>query len=62
MNLIKEKLSTVKNWLPLFFIFMVYGNLSSTETNSPLEMELLVYNTHGLPAIFARDNPDKRFP
>lgn len=33
-----------------------------TETNSPIELRLLVYNTHGLPAIFARDNPDKRFP
>ena len=27
-----------------------------------VEMSLLVYNTHGLPAVFARDNPKERFP
>ena len=39
---------------------------SSTEANfepsNAKELTLLVYNTHGLPEFFARDNPKKRFP
>ena len=27
-----------------------------------IELNLLVYNTHGLPTVFARDNPRERFP
>ena len=26
-----------------------------------IELNLLVYNTHGLPTFFARDNPQERF-
>ena len=44
------------------FTLMVSGKLASAKIDSPIEMELLVYNTHGLPTAFAKDNPDKRFP
>jgi hypothetical protein len=41
---------------------LVYGNLASAESNNPIELKLLVYNTHGLPAVFSKDDPVRRFP
>ena len=38
------------------------GVLSGDKTPVAVEMSLFVYNTHGLPAVFARDNPKERFP
>lgn len=38
------------------------GVLSEDRIPVALEMSLFVYNTHGLPAVFARDNPKERFP
>ena len=35
--------------------------LEATISNST-ELSILVYNTHGLPAVFARDKPSNRFP
>ena len=36
--------------------------LLATKTAGATELKLLVYNTHGLPAIFAGDKPNERFP
>ena len=36
--------------------------LPPTTTPNAIELNLLVYNTHGLPTIFARDKPHERFP
>jgi endonuclease/exonuclease/phosphatase family metal-dependent hydrolase len=36
--------------------------LLATKTAGATELKLLVYNTHGLPAIFAGDKPSERFP
>ena len=36
--------------------------LSKDRIPVAVEMSLFVYNTHGLPAVFARDNPKERFP
>ena len=38
------------------------GVLSEDRIPVAVEMSLLVYNTHGLPAVFARDKPKERFP
>ena len=38
------------------------GVLSQEKIPVAVEISLLVYNTHGLPAVFARDKPEKRFP
>ena len=35
---------------------------SQNDASRSTELNLLVYNTHGLPAIFAADEPEKRFP
>jgi hypothetical protein len=43
--------------LTIFF----YLNLISTNLSSE-EIKILTYNTHGLPAVFARDDPEERFP
>ena len=40
----------------LFYLCFISTNLSSEE------IEILVYNTHGLPAAFAGDDPEERFP
>ena len=37
-------------------------SLPANTSPDPIELNLLVYNTHGLPAIFARDRPQDRFP
>ena len=39
-----------------FYLSLISTNLSSEE------IKILVYNTHGLPAVFAGDDPEKRFP
>ena len=36
--------------------------MSEDRTSVAVDISLLVYNTHGLPAVFARDNPRERFP
>ena len=46
----------------LFSLSLVCGNLTSAESAKPTELKLLVYNTHGLPAVFLRDDPVRRFP
>jgi len=46
----------------LFCLSLVCGNLASAESNNPIELKLLVYNTHGLPAVFSKDDPVRRFP
>ena len=54
--------------LILLTILCLFSNFSCADVfseNRPrvaVEMSLLVYNTHGLPAFFARDNPGERFP
>lgn len=40
----------------LFYLCFISTNLSSEE------IEILVYNTHGLPSAFAGDDPEERFP
>ena len=40
----------------------VADSSSPQTTPNAIELNLLVYNTHGLPAIFARDKPHERFP
>ena len=39
-----------------FYLSFISTNLSSEE------IKILVYNTHGLPAVFAGDDPEERFP
>ena len=39
-----------------FYLGFISTNLSSEE------IKILVYNTHGLPAVFAGDDPEERFP
>ena len=46
----------------LFCLSLVCGNLTSAESANPTELKLLVYNTHGLPAVFSKDDPVQRFP
>ena len=46
----------------LFCLSLIFGNLASAESANPVELKLLVYNTHGLPALFAKDDPIRRFP
>lgn len=46
----------------LFCLSLVSGNLASAESANPTELKLLVYNTHGLPAVFLKDDPVRRFP
>ena len=46
----------------LFCLSLVCGNLTSAESANPTELKLLVYNTHGLPAVFSKDDPVRRFP
>ena len=48
--------------LCLFFNVSWAGVASEGRTSVAVEISLLVYNTHGLPAVFARDNPKERFP
>ena len=48
--------------LVLFSSFAWADSLPANPTPDPIELNLLVYNTHGLPAIFARDRPQDRFP
>ena len=38
------------------------GVLSEDRTPVAVGVSFLVYNTHGLPAVLARDNPKERFP
>ena len=40
----------------LFYLCFISTNLSTEE------IEILVYNTHGLPSAFAGDDPQERFP
>jgi len=52
--------------MKLFFMFLIFLScfttiFAETRTNST-EINLLVYNTHGLHAFFSRDYPSKRFP
>ena len=46
----------------LFCLSLVCGNLTTAESENPTELKLLVYNTHGLPAVFSKDDPVRRFP
>ena len=46
----------------LFCLSLVCGNLTTAESANPTELKLLVYNTHGLPAVFSKDDPVRRFP
>ncbi len=46
----------------LFCLSMTLESLASAEAENPIELNLLVYNTHGLPAIFSGDVPNERFP
>ena len=46
----------------LFCLSLVCGNLTSAKPANPIELKLLVYNTHGLPAVFSKDDPVRRFP
>ena len=72
MTVVSLVLLLIRNLLVLFsFVALslgaqdrdLSGNVERTaEANGPVEMSLLVYNTHGLPTIFARDDPNKRFP
>ena len=39
-----------------FYLSLISTNLSSEE------IKILAYNTHGLPAVFAGDDPEERFP
>ena len=48
--------------LVLFSSFAWADSLPANTSPYPIELNLLVYNTHGLPAIFARDRPRDRFP
>ena len=59
---------SVVNKLILLITFCFSSNVSCADVLSEaripatVEMSLLVYNTHGLPAVFARDKPKVRFP
>ena len=44
-----------------FYFFILSFEIYSFEEN-PLILNILVYNTHGLPEIFISDNPKFRFP
>ena len=44
-----------------FYFFILSFEIYSFEEN-PLIINILVYNTHGLPEIFISDNPKFRFP
>ena len=51
------------NSLNLGLCLAIFFYLSFLSTNiSSEEIKILVYNTHGLPAVFARDDPEKRLP
>lgn len=59
----KYKVSKIYQSLIVFFCFyLLSGNLLSYESGNPEELKLLVYNTHGLPAVFSKDDPVQRFP
>ena len=44
-----------------YFLITLSSNLFADNDKST-EIKILVYNTHGLPGIFLRDNPEIRFP
>ena len=44
-----------------YFLITLSSNLFASNDKST-EIRILVYNTHGLPGIFLRDNPEIRFP
>ena len=51
------------NSLSLSLSLAIFFYLSFISTNlGSEEIKILVYNTHGLPAIFAGDDPEQRFP
>jgi len=51
------------NSLNLVLCLTIFFHLSFISTDlSSEEIKILVYNTHGLPAVFARDDPEERFP
>ena len=51
------------NSLSLGLCLTIFFYLSFISTNlSSEEIKILAYNTHGLPAVFARDDPEERFP
>ena len=54
--------NTLQRLVLLFCLSLVSGNLTPEESANPIELKLLVYNTHGLPAIFSKDDPVRRFP
>ena len=45
----------------IYFLIALSSNLFA-ENDKSVELKILVYNTHGLPAIFLRDKPEIRFP
>ena len=51
------------NSLSLGLCLTIFFYLSFTSINlSSEEIKILAYNTHGLPAVFAGDDPEERFP
>ena len=48
-------------WLVISFV-SGFSVVSIAEEKKAVELDILVYNTHGLPTIFAKDNPRRRFP
>ena len=48
-------------WLVISFV-SIFSVVLLAEEKKAVELNLLVYNTHGLPTIFARDKPRWRFP
>ena len=53
---------TLSIMLCLFSDFSCANFFLKDKPRVAVEMSLLVYNTHGLPTFFARDNPGERFP
>ena len=53
------RIKSLKFCLSLLFIFYLCFTPISLSSE---EIKILVYNTHGLPAVFAGDDPKERFP
>ena len=66
INCVRKVVSTVARTCAL--ILSMSSSVALADASPPqttpnaIELNLLVYNTHGLPAIFARDKPHERFP
>ena len=58
----RKVVSTVARTCALILSLASSVALADPSPPNAIELNLLVYNTHGLPAIFARDQPHERFP